>query len=187
MRYAPDPWKWSIRCAWQQFSQVKRAQSTPPKERYLCSGFRGQGSGFRVWTGAEEKAGGLDVWLGARTLRAGSSTTPCARVGVAPLLQNARSEWAVTPPAVWRGSPQSLTYALSAVYKGTSLIRKRIPLGTYCRPMPRDLWGSYRDGRSPMGVVPLQRGRGKLTDDCNVRCGGRKSQGYLAHTKTLTL
>ena len=33
---------------------------------------------------------------------------------------------------------QKLT--LQYQYRGTSLIRKRLPLGPYCSPMPRDLW-----------------------------------------------
>jgi len=36
------------------------------------------------------------------------------------------------------------------IYKGTSLIRKRTPLGPYRRPMPRVLWGSQGGGRFPM-------------------------------------
>jgi len=40
-------------------------------------------------------------------------------------------------------------------YRGTSLIRKRTPLGPYCRPMPRVLGGSYGGGRFRMREVPL--------------------------------
>jgi len=40
-------------------------------------------------------------------------------------------------------------------YRGTSLIRKRTPLGPYRRPMPRVLGGSWGGGRFLMGEVPL--------------------------------
>ena len=40
-------------------------------------------------------------------------------------------------------------------YRGTSLIRKRTPLGPYRRPMLRVLGGSYRHGRFLMDEVPL--------------------------------
>jgi hypothetical protein len=40
-------------------------------------------------------------------------------------------------------------------YRGTSLIRKRIPLGPYRRPMPRVLGGSLGGGRFLMSEVPL--------------------------------
>ena len=40
-------------------------------------------------------------------------------------------------------------------YRGTSPIRKRLPLGPYRRPVPRVLGGSVGDGRSLMGEVPL--------------------------------
>ena len=39
--------------------------------------------------------------------------------------------------------------------RGTSLIRKRTPLGPYRRPMPRVLGGSYGRGRFLMDEVPL--------------------------------
>jgi hypothetical protein len=45
-----------------------------------------------------------------------------------------------------------------AVYRGTSLIRKRTPLGTCRRPMPRFLEASQGGGRFLMGEVPLQSG-----------------------------
>ena len=40
-------------------------------------------------------------------------------------------------------------------YRGTSLTRKRNPLGPYRRPMPRVLGGTWRGGRFLMGEVPL--------------------------------
>ena len=43
------------------------------------------------------------------------------------------------------------------IYRGTSLIRKRTPLGPYLRPMPRVLGGSYWGGRFLMGEVPLYK------------------------------
>ena len=42
------------------------------------------------------------------------------------------------------------------LYRGTSLIRKRTPLGPYRRPMPRVLGWSQGGGRFFMGEVPLQ-------------------------------
>ena len=39
--------------------------------------------------------------------------------------------------------------------RGTSLARKRNPLGPYRRPMPRVLGGSLGGGRFLMGEVPL--------------------------------
>ena len=41
------------------------------------------------------------------------------------------------------------------LYRGTSLIRQRNPLGPYRTPVPRDLGGSYEGGRFLMGEVPL--------------------------------
>ena len=40
-------------------------------------------------------------------------------------------------------------------YRGTSLTRKRNPLGPYRRPVPRVLGGSYGGGRFLLGEVPL--------------------------------
>jgi len=40
-------------------------------------------------------------------------------------------------------------------YRGTSLIRKRTPLGPYRRPVPRVLGVSHGGGRFLMGEVPL--------------------------------
>ena len=41
------------------------------------------------------------------------------------------------------------------VYRSTSLIRRRIPLGPYRRPMPRVLGRSWGGGHFLMGEVPL--------------------------------
>ena len=41
------------------------------------------------------------------------------------------------------------------IYKGTSLIRTRNPLGHDRRPVHRALGGSWRDGRCLMSKVPL--------------------------------
>ena len=41
------------------------------------------------------------------------------------------------------------------LYRGTSLVRKRSPLGPYCRPMPRDLWWSCGGVLFLMREVPL--------------------------------
>ena len=43
----------------------------------------------------------------------------------------------------------------SSCYRGTSLTRKRTPLGPYRRPMPRVLGGPQVGGRFLMGEVPL--------------------------------
>ena len=40
------------------------------------------------------------------------------------------------------------------VYRGTSLIRNRRPLGTYSTTMPRALWGSSGGGHFLMSEVP---------------------------------
>ena len=40
-------------------------------------------------------------------------------------------------------------------YRVTSLIIKRLPLGPYCRPIPRALWCSYRGGLFLVSEVPL--------------------------------
>ena len=47
--------------------------------------------------------------------------------------------------------PSVMTFS----YRGTSLTRKRTPLGLYRRPMPRVLGGSEGGGRILMGAVPL--------------------------------
>ena len=39
--------------------------------------------------------------------------------------------------------------------RGTSLMRKRTPLGPYRTPMPRVLGGSLEGGRFRLGEVPL--------------------------------
>ena len=44
---------------------------------------------------------------------------------------------------------------VAAAYRGTSLIRKRDPLGLYRRPLPRDLGGSCGGVRFLMSDVPL--------------------------------
>ena len=43
-------------------------------------------------------------------------------------------------------------------YRGTSLTRKRTPLGPYRRPRPRVLGGSLGGERFLMGEVPLYHG-----------------------------
>ena len=48
---------------------------------------------------------------------------------------------------------------LDFVYRGTSLIRNRTPLGPYRRPMLRVLGGSEGDGCFLMGEVPLYKRR----------------------------
>ena len=50
------------------------------------------------------------------------------------------------------------TYRCLGTYRGTSLTRKRTPLGPYRRPMPRVLGGSEGVGRFLMSKVPLYGG-----------------------------
>ena len=54
------------------------------------------------------------------------------------------------------------TTAAMHAYRGTSLMRKRTPLGPYRRPMPGVLGGSYEGGRFFMGEVPLYYERSLL-------------------------
>ena len=42
-------------------------------------------------------------------------------------------------------------------YRGTPLIRNRLPLGAYSRPMPRDLWWSSGVGVSHVRGIPVAR------------------------------
>ena len=44
------------------------------------------------------------------------------------------------PPSRALSHALSLSTRIASVYRGTSLIRKRIPLKPYRRPMPRVLW-----------------------------------------------
>ena len=53
-------------------------------------------------------------------------------------------------PTIGRAFPDLL-------YRGTSLMRMRTPLGPYRRPMRRVLGGSYGGGRFLMGEAPLCR------------------------------
>ena len=52
-------------------------------------------------------------------------------------------------------------------YRGTSLVRKRNPLGPYRGPLPRVLGGSWKGGRFLMGEVPLHP---KLEASLQRRC-----------------
>ena len=58
-----------------------------------------------------------------------------------PLLQQRRNEGAwVHSSRPFRGD------TLARGYRGTSLIRNRVPLGPYSRTMPRALWWPYEVG-----------------------------------------
>ena len=63
------------------------------------------------------------------------------------------------PQLTDRGQPSTArvlkTNRFWSMYRGTSLIRKRTPLGLYRRPMPRVLGGFWGGGRFLMGEVPL--------------------------------
>ena len=54
-----------------------------------------------------------------------------------------------------RATTSWISPASNVAYRGTSLIRKRTPLGPYSRPTPRVLGGSLGGGRFIMGEVPL--------------------------------
>jgi len=54
--------------------------------------------------------------------------------------------------------PWGILRSWELVYRGTSRIRKRTPLGPYRRPMPRVVGGSLGGGRFLMGEVPLYHG-----------------------------
>ena len=57
--------------------------------------------------------------------------------------------------ALRQGPPFCVPTELLRAYMGTSLTRKRTPLGPYRRPVPRVLGGSKGGGRFRMGEVPL--------------------------------
>ena len=70
--------------------------------------------------------------------------------------------------------------AAPILYRGTSLIRKRLALGPYSSPMPRALWWSEGGRRFLMSEVPLygcslmaKRGRG----------GARRFRGWVVGLK----
>jgi len=48
-----------------------------------------------------------------------------------------------------------LSFLRLAVYRGTSLTRKRTPLGAYRRLIPRGLGGSYEGERFLLSEIPL--------------------------------
>ena len=52
-------------------------------------------------------------------------------------------------------------------YRGTSLIRKRHPVGPYSRAMPRDLWGSQGGLRFLMSEVTLYLAHKKAPPTCD--------------------
>ena len=56
-----------------------------------------------------------------------------------------------------RSHPLSGQERAQLAYRGTSLTRKRSPLGPYRRPMPRVLGGSKWGGRFIVGEVPVCR------------------------------
>ena len=65
-------------------------------------------------------------------------------------------------PAVFQGFVsvsrviEAMGDLLLVPYRGTSLIRKRPPLGSYSEPMPRSLRWSLGSGRFLMSEVPLE-------------------------------
>ena len=51
--------------------------------------------------------------------------------------------------------PGNASWQVSALYRGTSLIRNGLPLGPYSRTRPRALWWSQGGGQFLMSEVPL--------------------------------
>jgi len=60
-------------------------------------------------------------------------------------------------------------------YMGTSLIRNRLPLGPYSRPLPRALWWSRGGGHFRARYLCTLEGR----------AGVREYTGHLDHKQTL--
>ena len=60
------------------------------------------------------------------------------------------------------GRAVRLLRASSLDYRGTSLIRNRLPLGPYSRTVPRALWGPQRGVRFLMNEVPLYQKMGRV-------------------------
>ena len=55
------------------------------------------------------------------------------------------------------------------IYRGTSLIRKRLTLGPYSRTMARVLWWPWEGGLFLMSQVPLYRGASYKTKGRDTR------------------
>jgi len=82
------------------------------------------------------------------------------------------------------GTPYPSTTSVRA-HTGVPLMRKRHPLGPYCRTMPRALWWSYRGGRFLMIGVALRLAA--VLDVTNIFSEvDRKEllQGYLDHKRS---
>ena len=69
---------------------------------------------------------------------------------------------------------------VSYQYRGTPLTRKRTPLGTYCRPLPRFLGGSNAS-RPACTCPPHGRGRSfaAIRKDTGLYCGSRLRKGEV--------
>ena len=72
------------------------------------------------------------------------------------LTRGVAQNWCSRPHSLEVYSPARTVRPLNLKpYRGTSLTKKRTPLGPYGRPMPRVLVGSWGGGRFLMGEVPL--------------------------------
>ena len=88
------------------------------------------------------------------------------------------SSFAAPPSSHHAGVPRNLTPKMS--YRGTSLMRKRTPLGPYRRPMPRVVGASQGNGCFPMVEVPLYAARNDAPLGV-LRRGCFSVQGLLDH------
>ena len=93
------------------------------------------------------------------------------------------SEW-MLPSDSRNSSTENQARGSLGRYRGSSLVRKRAPLGPYSRPLPRVLWRSSGGGRFLLGEVPLYRGPGKRSSGA---IESKKLQGTSSATSEHTL
>ena len=79
-------------------------------------------------------------------------------------------------------STSKVVYSCRSRYRGTSLTRKRTPLGPYSRITPRALLQSWGVGHSLVSEVPLYTSVQREGS----RVDGSLLQGYLAYKKQRT-
>ena len=95
---------------------------------------------------------------GARLAMAGSHLKTAARPSAGSVKGIGGLPSSIRCALTWGAHDCSLNRAAGAPeghYRGTSLIRKRTPLGPCRRPMPRVVGGSQGGGRFLMSEVPL--------------------------------